>query len=93
MNPLPTETVNAIKQVLINDLQADPATIMNADARMGLLGRGIGLDSVEALQLALGLEHAFDIQIPDSDLTLELFATLGTLTAYVERKLMEKERV
>lgn len=91
MNRLPTEIENAIKQVLINDLQNDPDLIMNADAETGLLGRGVGLDSVEALQLALGLEHAFDIQIPDSDLTLELFATLGSLTGYVERKLAEKE--
>jgi acyl carrier protein len=88
-----TEIENAIKQALINDLQADPKVILSADANTPLLGSGIGLDSVEALQLGLGLENTFNIRIPDADLTAELFGTLGTLTEYVSRKTAEqKER-
>lgn len=77
------EIENKIKQLLIEDLQADAALITNANAETPLLGRGIGLDSVEALRLGLGMENAFDLSIPDQDLTAELFATLGTLTQYV----------
>lgn len=78
---------SAIKKVLIDDLQVDAAMIETADAQTPLLGRGIGLDSVEALRLALGLENAFDISIPDADLNAELFSSLGTLTNYVEQKI------
>lgn len=81
-----TAIQSAIKQLLIDDLQADAALIADADSDTPLLGRGIGLDSVEALRLALGLENAFDISIPDADLNVELFATLGTVTEYIFQK-------
>lgn len=82
-----SEIETTIKQLLIDDLQVDAALIENADMQTPLLGRGIGLDSVEALRLALGLENAFDISIPDADLNVELFSSLGALTEYVARKL------
>lgn len=75
-----------VKEILFRDLQADAASLSSANAETPLLGRGIGLDSVEALRLALGLENAFDISIPDQDLNVGLFATLGTLTRYVHDK-------
>jgi acyl carrier protein len=86
MGPSPQEIQDTIKRLLVDDLQADSAVIAGADSTTPLLGRGIGLDSVEALRLGLGLEHTFDIRIPDADLTVELFATLGALTEYVHRK-------
>lgn len=82
-----SEIETTIKQLLIDDLQVDAALIENADTQTPLLGRGIGLDSVEALRLALGLENAFDISIPDADLNVELFSSLGALTEYVAQKI------
>jgi acyl carrier protein len=64
--------------------------LAEAESSTPLLGRGIGLDSVESMVLAMALEKEFDISIPDADLTAELFATLGTLTGYVARKLAER---
>lgn len=84
---------SAIKKILIDDLQVDAAMIETADAQTPLLGRGIGLDSVEALRLALGLENAFDISIPDADLNVELFSSLGALTEYIARKINNKTLV
>jgi acyl carrier protein len=81
---------SAIKRLLITELQADAALIENADEDTPLLGRGIGLDSIEALRLALGLEKEFDLQIPDSDLTVELFASVRSLAEYVQRKILER---
>lgn len=82
----PDEIQETIKRILMDDLQVDPASIQDATAETPLLGRGIGLDSVEALQLGLALENAFDISIPDADLTVDLFSSLGNLTAYVQEK-------
>lgn len=77
----------AIKQILIDELQVERGMIESADSDTPLLGRGIGLDSVEAMRLALGLENTFDISIPDADLTAELFTSLGTLAEYVSQKM------
>jgi acyl carrier protein len=76
-----------IREILLEELGVDSALIHAADADTPLLGRGIGLDSIEAVRLALGLENAFDISIPDGDLTTDLFTSLGTLTAYVESRM------
>ena len=76
-----------IKNLLVTDLEADPRVIASADTCTPLLGRGIGLDSIEALRLALGLEKAYDIRIPDAELTVELFGSLGALVDYVQGKI------
>ena len=42
------------------------------------------------MRLGLGLENAFDISIPDADLTVDLFSSLGILTAYVSKNCEQK---
>jgi acyl carrier protein len=80
-----------IKRLLVADLEADPTMISQADTQTPLLGRGIGLDSIEALRLALGLEKEYAIRIPDADLTVELFGRLGALVDYIHAKILEPE--
>lgn len=53
----------------------------------GLLGQGIGLDSVEVLQLVGAIEEAYGLTIADDDLRGEYFATLGTVVRFVEEQL------
>lgn len=72
-----------IKQLLVSRLRIPAEVLTRADSGTCLLGRGIGLDSMEALALAVALEEAFDIEIADADLTAALFATLGSITEYV----------
>lgn len=72
-----------IRQLLISDLQVHPDVLARSDLQTPLLGRGIGLDSMEALTLALALEREFDIQVRDEDLTVELFSSIGNLAEYV----------
>jgi acyl carrier protein len=80
-----------IIQILISDLEIDPAILSTVDSNTPLLGRGIGLNSVETLTLVAGIEGAFDIQIDDADLTAELFKSLGTLAEYVLQKITEQK--
>lgn len=74
-----------IKALLGVRLQIPPDVLAASDGATSLLGRGIGLDSMEALTLANALETEFGIAIPDDDLTVELFATIGSVAAYVRR--------
>jgi acyl carrier protein len=47
--------------------------------------REAGLSSVAAVRLMLEIEAAFDIAIPDADLTPENFASLASIEALVRR--------
>ena len=53
----------------------------------GLLGQGIGLDSVEVLQLVSAIEEAWSLTIEDDDLKREHFATLGTVVTFIQDRL------
>jgi acyl carrier protein len=86
-NPLFLDVEQKITDILISELEIDPALLSTVNSNTPLLGRGIGIDSVETLTLVAGIEETFDIQIDDADLTAELFKTLGTLTEYVLQKI------
>lgn len=51
----------------------------------GLLGQGIGIDSIETVQLVLGLEAALGVFIEDDDMLPENFRTVGSLLDLIER--------
>jgi len=76
-----------IKALLAARLQIPPDVLATSGAETSLLGRGIGLDSMEALTLANAVETEFGIAIADDDLTVELFATIGSVTDYVRRSI------
>jgi acyl carrier protein len=80
------EIEGRIKGILVDQLQVDPNLVAESTPTTRLFGRGIGLDSVEALALATQLEITFDIQIDDEDLTVRLFRNIETLAEYVLEK-------
>jgi acyl carrier protein len=82
-----SEVEQKIKDILIRELEIEPAVVLAVDANTPLLGRGIGLDSMETLTLVTGIEQEFGVQVEDEELTTGLFQTLGTLTDYVVEKL------
>jgi acyl carrier protein len=54
----------------------------------GLLGRGIGLDSMEVLQLVVAAEDRFDLTIDESQLKREYFRTVGAFATFLEGRLL-----
>jgi acyl carrier protein len=75
-----------IRRILVSELGADETLLSRSGSDTPLLGRGIGLDSMEALALVTALEAEFSFQADDADLTVALFATLGSLVDYVAQK-------
>ena len=76
-----------IKRILISKLEVSPDILSTSNSSTPLLGRGIGLDSMETLALVAGIEKEFDIEIGDEDLTVDLFKTMGALAEYVSQKI------
>jgi acyl carrier protein len=48
---------------------------------------GLGLDSVDALELVVLVEEKFNIQIPDEDVGKRAFASIEALTDFVSTEL------
>ncbi len=74
-----------IKQILISELQVDPGILDGIGLSTALLGRGLGLDSMETLGLVVALEEEFGIHVDDGDFMVELFRSVGTLAEYVAK--------
>ena len=57
------------------------------DETTGLFGRGIGLDSIEALRLVSAAEERFDLTVDDEELEPGHFRTVGAFASFVEERL------
>jgi len=84
----PSDIEVTLKRVLHDELGISVKVLAESNSSTPLLGRGIGLDSMETLSLVAGIEQQFAIQIRDEDLNADLFRTIGSLVQYVERALM-----
>lgn len=79
-------TLSRIKHLLVEALRlegVDPAKIAD-DAP--LFGEGLGLDSVDALELVVAIEKEFGIRIENSEVGKEAFVSVNTLAAFVDRR-------
>ena len=67
-----------VKELIVRrlKLEIDPATIQD-DAP--LFGEGLGLDSIDALELVLGLEQEFGIKVQDEEVGVKAFASVNAL--------------
>ena len=74
-----------IRQILGDSLQiGDRRDSLNAESV--LLGNLPELDSLAVVNLITALEDHYGFYIDDDEVSAETFATLGTLTSFVERK-------
>ncbi|HEY7112851.1 MAG TPA: phosphopantetheine-binding protein [Thermoanaerobaculia bacterium] len=74
-----------VKELIVRrlKLEIDPASIQD-DAP--LFGEGLGLDSIDALELVLGLEQEFGIKVQDEEVGVKAFASVNALVDFIEQK-------
>ena len=71
--------VDEIKELLRAELDlAGPI-----DAKTPLFGEGLGLDSLDALQIAVAVEERFGVRLPEGDDARPVYACVATLAEYV----------
>lgn len=85
MKDLHTELKEMIVRVLMLEGVA-PADIGTEDRLFGPAadGKGLGLDSVDALELAIHIEEQFGVKMPDDARAREAFASVASLATYIE---------
>jgi acyl carrier protein len=80
-----TELKGRIKGLIVRrlKLEMDPTTIEDAAP---LFGEGLGLDSIDALELVLGLEQEFGIKVEDEEVGVKAFASVDALADFIKQK-------
>jgi acyl carrier protein len=73
-----------IKQLLITELDLRGKTEADISDDAPLFGAGLGLDSLDALQIAAALEERYGITIPEGDEARTVFASVASIASHVQ---------
>jgi acyl carrier protein len=80
-------TLDSVKQVLGDTLQLGSRAQL-LTAQTPLLGSVPELDSMAVVAVLTAMEETFGIHISDDEVNADVFATVGALTSFVEKKLL-----
>ena len=73
-----------LKRLIIETLMLEDVSAEQIDDDAPLFVEGLGLDSIDALELALALEERYGVQLADDpDQNRQVFASVASLGAYV----------
>jgi acyl carrier protein len=73
-----------IKKLIVDALMLDDVTPDEIETDAPLFNEGLGLDSIDALELAIALDKAFGVKIRAEDEgTRAVFRSVATLAAFV----------
>jgi len=77
------DLIKRIKQLIIKRLKLVEMAPEMIETDAPLFGEGLGLDSIDALELVLGLEKEFGVIIPDAEVGRKVFQSVRTMAQYV----------
>jgi len=77
----------SLKQLLVDGLRLQDLRPDDIEDTAPIFVEGLGLDSVDALELVVLVEEKFNIQIPDEDVGKRAFASIEALTDFVSTEL------
>ncbi|MGK3991738.1 phosphopantetheine-binding protein [Sorangium sp. So ce1024] len=72
-----------LKELMVEELNLEGKTPADIDDAAPLFGEGLGLDSLDALQLAMSVEERFGVRIPEGDEARPIFASVDALVAHI----------
>ena len=88
--PIPTTDGRAqlkieLKEAIVRGLRL-PISPGDIDDVAPLFGEGLGLDSIDVLEVVLELERSFGVQVRDEETGTQVLQSIETLTDFVMRQ-------
>jgi acyl carrier protein len=77
------ESQQRLAQHIISGLNLEDVTTADIDPQAPLFGEGLGLDSIDALELAVIVERQYGVRIPNMDVGKQAFASVAALDAFI----------
>lgn len=78
------ELESQLKLLIVEALMLDDVEASTIDPTAPLFGDGLGLDSIDALELAIAIERQFGVKIqPSEDDAPKVFASVRSLAAHI----------
>jgi acyl carrier protein len=76
---------NELKQLIIDTLDLEDISVADIDSQAPLFNDGLGLDSIDALELGLAIRKKYNIKIDaEKEDVVKIFASVSTLADYIQ---------
>lgn len=75
-----------LKKMIIDTLKLEGITVKGIDSTAPLFRKGLGLDSIDALELVVAIEKIFNIIIEDEEVGKRAFASINALATFIQNK-------
>lgn len=80
-------TKEKLKSILVTDLNLEELTPEEIEDDAPLFGDGLGLDSLDAVELVVIVQKHFNIEIKDMEEGRDAFKSVAALAEYIDRRL------
>lgn len=76
--------ITELKKHIIEVLNLEDLQPQDIDNDAPLFGEGLGLDSIDALELIVMMEKVYGIRVKDPSAGKEIFKSVNTMAAFIE---------
>lgn len=77
--------IDELKKEIINVLNLEDITPEDIDENASLFGEGLGLDSIDALELIVMLERNYGIKLDDPSKGKDIFKSITVMADFVSK--------
>lgn len=79
------EIENAIKEIIVTSLELEDVSAQDIETDIPLFGEGLGLDSIDALELGMAVKKRFGVTFSkDPGANKAIFRSVKTLADFIE---------
>ena len=75
-----------LKEQLIEHLNLEDFSIKDIADDLPLFGDGLGLDSIDALEIIVMLDNKFDVKISNPEEGAKIFQSVNTIVEFIENQ-------
>ena len=76
-----------LKKLIIEELNLEDISPEDIEDDAPLFGEGLGLDSLDAVEIVVLLEKHFGVEVKSLDEGREAFSSINALAAYIEERM------
>ena len=81
------DVAQKLKSVIVTDLNLEEITPDEISDDESLFGEGLGLDSLDAVELVVIVKRHFGVEIKDMSEGREAFVSINALTKFIEERM------